>query len=183
MILPMSDQQIETRVTTPQGEISFQEYFVKERWAREVTAVRFAGIEQSTPAPGVMEAIRRADAIVVCPSNPITSIGPILGVPGILAALKETAALVVGVSPLIGASAVSGPAHKLMAACGFEASALGVAKYYRDFLDTLLIADEDKNKIAPIEKLGVRAVATAIRMASLDDKRHLARQVLASAAK
>ena len=182
-ILPMSDERIETRVTTPQGEISFQEYFVKERWAREVTAVSFAGIEQSTPAPGVVEVIRSAETVIVCPSNPITSIGPILGVPGILAALKETAALVVGVSPLIGASAVSGPAHKLMAACGFEASALGVAKCYRDFLDTLLIADEDKNKIAPIEKLGVRAVATAIRMASLDDKRRLARQVLASAAK
>jgi len=182
-ILPMADQRIETRVTTPQGEISFQEYFVKERWAREVTAVRFAGIDQSTPAPGVAEAVRGAEAVILCPSNPITSIGPILAVPGIRAALRETAAAVVGVSPIIGTSAVSGPAHKLMIACGFEASALGVARCYQEFLDALLIAEEDKDKITPIEKHGVGAVAAAIRMASLDDKRRLARQVLASAAK
>jgi LPPG:FO 2-phospho-L-lactate transferase len=182
-ILPMSDERIETRVTTPQGEISFQEYFVKERWAREVTAVGFAGIDQSTPAPGVIEAIRNAEAVIICPSNPITSIGPILGVPGIRAALKEVEAPVVGVSPIIGTSAVSGPAHRLMLACGFEASAFGVAQCYRDFVDTLLIAEEDKDKIARIEKLGLRAVTTAIRMVSLGDKRRLARQVLASAVK
>jgi len=182
-ILPMSDQRIESRVTTPQGEISFQEYFVKERWAREVTAVRFAGIEQSTPAPGVIEAIHNAESVIVCPSNPITSIGPILGVPGIRSALRETSAPVIGVSPIIGASAVSGPAHKLMLACGFEASALGVAHCYRNFLDTLVIAGEDKDEIGAIEKLGLLAVTTAIRMAFLGDKRRLARQVLASAVK
>jgi len=182
-ISPMSDERIETRVATPQGEISFQEYFVKERWAREVTAVRFAGIEQSTPAPGVIEAIHNAESVIVCPSNPITSIGPILGVPGIRSALRETDAPVVGVSPIIGASAVSGPAHKLMLACGFEASALGVAQCYREFLDTLLIAEEDKDKIERIEKLGLRAITTTIRMASLGDKRRLARQVLASGTK
>ena len=177
-ILPMSDQRIETRVTTPQGEISFQEYFVKERWAREVTAVRFAGIEQSTPAPGVIEAIRNAESVIVCPSNPITSIGPILGVPGIRAALREIDAPVVGVSPIIGASAVSGPAHKLMAACGFEASALGVAKCYRDFVDTLLIAEEDKDKIEAIAEMNIKTVCTNIRMINLSDKRCLAQRVL-----
>ena len=182
-ILPMSDERIETRVTTPAGEISFQEYFVKERWTPEVTAVRFAGAEQSVPAPGIIEAIRGAAAIIICPSNPITSIGPILAVPGVREALSETDAPVVGVSPIIGASAVSGPAHKLMIACGLEASAFGVAQCYRDFIDVLFIADKDQKMIGPIEKLGLRAVAAVIRMASLDDKRRLARQVLASAAK
>lgn len=182
-IVPMSDERIETRVTTPAGEISFQEYFVKERWAPEVTAVRFAGIDQSMPAPAIIEAIRCADAIIICPSNPITSIGPILGVPGIRSALKETTAPVVGVSPIIGVSAISGPAHKLMIACGLEASAVGVAQCYRDFLDALLIAEEDKEEITQIETAGVRAVVTGIRMASSDDKRRLGRQVLASVAK
>ncbi len=183
VIFPMSDERIETRVTTAEGEISFQEYFVKERWARAATAVRFAGIEASRPAPGVIEAIRHAEAVIVCPSNPITSIGPILGVPGIRAALIETTAPVVGVSPIIGASAVSGPAHRLMASCGFEASALGVAECYRDFLDILLVAEEDRDRAAAIERLELRAVAARIRMASLDDKRRLARQVLACAVK
>lgn len=182
-ILPMSNQRIETRVTTPQGEISFQEYFVKERWTPEVTAIRFAGVDQSVPAPGVVEAIRNADAVVICPSNPITSIGPILAVPGIRSALKETTAPVVGVSPIIGAAAISGPADKLMIACGREASAVGVARCYWDFMDTLLIAEEDESMIEPIEKIGFHAVGTTIRMVSLDDKRRLARRVLASAAK
>ena len=182
-ILPMSNQRIETRVTTPQGEISFQEYFVKERWTPEVTAIRFAGVDQSVPAPGVVEAIRNADAVVICPSNPITSIGPILAVPGISSALKETTAPVVGVSPIIGAAAISGPADKLMIACGREASAVGVARCYWDFMDTLLIAEEDESMIEPIDKIGFHAVGTTIRMVSLDDKRRLARRVLASAAK
>jgi LPPG:FO 2-phospho-L-lactate transferase len=148
-----------------------------------VSAVRFDVFVLSTSAPGVIEAIHNAESVIVCPSNPITSIGPILGVPGIRSALRETDAPVVGVSPIIGASAVSGPAHKLMLACGFEASALGVAQCYREFLDTLLIAEEDKDKIERIEKLGLRAITTTIRMASLGDKRRLARQVLASGTK
>ncbi|HET9550110.1 MAG TPA: 2-phospho-L-lactate transferase CofD family protein, partial [Candidatus Binatia bacterium] len=117
------------------------------------------------------------------PSNPITSIGPILAVPGIRSALTASSAPKVGVSPLIGASAISGPAHKLMKACGREASALGVALGYEDFLDTLLIAAEDKNMMEPITKLRLHAVATDIRMTSSSDKRRLARQVLALAGK
>jgi len=180
-ILPMSDQRIETRVTTPQGEISFQEFFVKERWAPEVSAVRFAGAEKSQAAPGVLDAIRHADTILVCPSNPITSIGPILSVPGIRAALTESTAPVIAVSPIIGATAISGPAHKLMIACGLEASAFGVAKCYAEFLDTLLIADEDSGLREQIESLNVAVITTKIRMPSLADKRRLARQLLALA--
>ena len=182
-ILPMSDERIETRISTARGEISFQEFFVKHRWAPEVSAVRFAGAEKSQPAPAVLDAIRHADAIIVCPSNPITSIGPILAVPGIRAALTDSVAPVLGVSPIIGTAAISGPARKLMLACGFKASALGVAECYSDFLDKLLIADEDSALREPIESLDIMVIPTDIRMAGLADKRRLARQLLALAQK
>lgn len=178
-ILPMSDERVETRVMTPQGELSFQEYFVRERWSSEVTAVRFAGAEKSRPAPGVLEAIRHAKAVVVCPSNPITSIGPILAVPGIRAALCECSAPIVAVSPIIGAAALSGPAHRLLIASGLDASALGVARCYADFIDSFLIADEDRSLIPAIEQLRIGAMAGNIRMPDLTAKRRLARQVLA----
>lgn len=178
-ILPMSDQRIETRVSTPQGELSFQEFFVRERWVPEVISVRFVGADKAPPAPGVIEAIDDAQAVIVCPSNPITSIGPILAVPGIRAALEQTGAPVVGVSPLIGGAAISGPAHKLMVASGFAASVVGVAECYKEFLDTLLIANEDGASAARIETLGVAPVASDIRMATLADKRRLAGEVLA----
>jgi LPPG:FO 2-phospho-L-lactate transferase len=182
-ILPMSDDRVETWVGTPQGEISFQEFFVKEGSAREVIGVRFDGAEISEPAPGVIEAIERANAIIVCPSNPITSIGPILAVPRIHAVLKEVKAPVVGVSPIIGQVAISGPAHKLMIACGREASVVGVAECYDDFLDTLLIAHEDRGRAGEIDRLYIEVVPTDIRMTSLVEKRRLAREVLALARK
>jgi LPPG:FO 2-phospho-L-lactate transferase len=182
-ILPMSDDRIETRVQTAAGEISFQEFFVKERWAPDVRAVRFVGAEQSRPAPGVLEAIRRAEAIIVCPSNPITSIGPILAVPGIRAALEQIEAPVVGVSPIIGAAAISGPAHKLLRTAGWQASALGVARCYRGFLDNFMIAAEDESIAAEIQSLGIETRCANIRMTSLADKRRLATEVLAWATK
>jgi len=179
-ILPMSNQRIETRIMTPQGELSFQEFFVKEHWSREVTAVRFAGSEESHPAPAVLQAILAATAIVVCPSNPITSIRPMLSVPGIRAALQESEAPVIAISPIIGTTAISGPADKLMVASGFEPSALGVARCYADFLDTLLI-DDDDGKVwrDPVERLDIRVVTTNIRMVDLAGKRRLARELLA----
>jgi len=182
-ILPMSDDWFETRVKTPSGEIPFQEFFVKKRWAPDVLAVRFVGVEQARPAPGVLDAIRHAEAIIICPSNPITSIGPILAVPGIRAALEEAEVPVVGVSPMIGAAAISGPAHKLMLASGVQASALGVAKFYKDFLDKLLIAVEDTGIARDIEGLGISTFCTNIRMTSMTDKKRLAREVLASVEK
>lgn len=182
-ILPMSDQRIETRVQTPEGELSFQEFFVKLRWAPDVISVRFIGVEQAQPAPAVLEAIRSAEAVIVCPSNPITSIGPILAVPGISAALEQADARVIGVSPLIGSAAISGPAHKLMVASGLTASVVGVAQCYREFLDTLLIASDDSASGVLIKALGVAPVVSDIRMATLADKRRLACEVLALARK
>lgn len=178
-ILPMSDDRIETRVTTREGEMSFQEFFVKERWTPEVLAVDFAGAAQSRPAPGVLEAVRDAEGIIVCPSNPITSLGPILAVPGLRAALKETAARIIGVSPMIGTTAISGPAHKLMLASGREPSASGVAEGYDDFLDAFLIAEEDSCLAQRIESLQIEVVCTNIRMPTRAEKQRLAREVLA----
>jgi len=177
-ILPMSDQRVETRVTTPLGEISFQEFFVKQRWSLDVSAIRYAGVEQSRPAAGVLETIHNARAIVICPSNPITSIGPILAVPGIRNALRSTGTPIIGVSPLIGSTAVSGPAHKLLQAVGLEPSTLGVAVCYRDFLKLLFIADDDQHLSRQIEALGVGVRTTDIRMPSVPDKRRLALEIL-----
>lgn len=179
VIIPMSDDRVETRIVTPKGEIPFQDFFVKERWAAEVKEISFVGAERSQPAPGVIDAIQEAAAVIICPSNPATSIGPILAVPGIRAALKKTEAPVLAVSPIIQGAPVNGPAHKLMAAMGFEVSAFGVAKAYADFLDMILVAPEDRGLQERIKELGVRTVATSIHMHSLTDKRRLAREVLA----
>jgi LPPG:FO 2-phospho-L-lactate transferase len=178
-ILPMSDDRIETRVQTARGEISFQEFFVKERWAPEVLAVRFDGAEKSRPAPGVLDAIAKAEAVIVCPSNPITSISSILAVPGIRGALETSTAPVLAVSPIVGTVALSGPAHKLMIACGFEASPSGVARVYAGFLDKFVIAQQDCRDAEQIESLGVKVVCTDILMNSLASKKRLAAEVLA----
>ena len=178
-IIPMSDDRVETRLVTAAGEISFQEYFVKRHWKDEVKEVSFAGAERSQPAPGVLDAIRRAEAVIVCPSNPVTSIAPILAVPGIRKVLQETRSPVVAISPIIQRLALSGPAHRLMAAAGYEASAAGVAKAYADFLGTIMIAPEDKDLKERIEAMGVKTVVSPIRLDSLDDKRRVAREVLA----
>ncbi|MBI3060078.1 MAG: 2-phospho-L-lactate transferase [Deltaproteobacteria bacterium] len=177
-VIPMSDDRVETRVVTPEGEISFQEYFVKRHWADEVKKVFFAGEKKSRPAPGVLDAIRRAQAVILCPSNPITSIAPILSVPGIKGALQETKAAIVAVSPIVEGAPVSGPADKLMAAMGMEVSAFGVAKAYADFLDRIVIAPADENLKGRIEALGIKISVFPIRMDSLEDKRRVARELL-----
>jgi LPPG:FO 2-phospho-L-lactate transferase len=178
-ILPMSDDRIETRVQTDEDEISFQEYFVKHCWLPEVKRVYYAGIDHSRPAAGVNEAFEKASAVIICPSNPVTSIGPILRVPGIRNALTETSIPVIAVSPIIGQSAISGPAHKLMSAIGAEPSASGVAELYADLVDSFVIDSDDAEAKHRIETLGIKVFTTSIRMPFLSDKRRLAREVLA----
>ena len=129
-VLPMSDQPVRTRILGPDGWLTFQEYFVREKAQVEVRAVDYAGAAAAAPAPGVLDAIAGADAVLVCPSNPITSVGPILAVPGLVEALGATPATVVAVSPIVGGAAVSGPAGRLMAAAGLPVSAAGVARAY-----------------------------------------------------
>lgn len=180
-LLPMSNDGVETRVETPLGELSFEEYFVRERHQVQVSRVRFVGADQARPAPGVLESIDSADTILLAPSNPITSMGPILAVPGIRAALRATPAPVAGVSPIVGGAAVSGPAAALMELHGFPATATGVARAYADFLDVLVVDSRDSGEIESIEALGLRALATNTIMATEEDRAALAAFVLEAA--
>ena len=177
-VLPMTDAAVETRVMTPGGELNFQEYFVRERWQPEATGVRFFGSEAARPAAGVLEAIHKADAVLIAPSNPITSIGPILAVPGVREVLRETPAPVVAVSPIVDGAAVSGPAGKLMQSQGLPVSVEGVARAYADFLDALIIDERDACGASAVESLGIVVSATKTIMQCSSDKEALARATL-----
>jgi LPPG:FO 2-phospho-L-lactate transferase len=175
-ILPMTDDRVETRVLTDDGELNFQEYFVREHYQVAVRGVRFEGAERAQPAPGVLEAIAHAEAVVIAPSNPITSIGPILAVPGIRQALRQTRAPAAAISPIIGGAAVSGPAGELMQTQGLPVSVAGVTRCYADFLD-LLIADEHDSALGtPVEGIAMRYTSTLMK--SEADKTALAQAVL-----
>jgi LPPG:FO 2-phospho-L-lactate transferase len=175
-ILPMSDDRVETRVLAQDGELSFQEFFVRERYRPSVHTVRFAGAGQARPAPGVLPAIANADAVMVAPSNPVTSIGPILAVPGIREALKQCKAPVAGISPIIGSTAVSGPAGELMRAQGLPVSIAGVVRCYAGFLDLLIADERDAAFGSHVEGIEVRYTSTVMK--SEADKAALARSVL-----
>jgi LPPG:FO 2-phospho-L-lactate transferase len=173
-VLPMSNNRVETRVMSSVGDLSFQEYFVRERFQVEVQEVRYAGADAARAAPGVVEAIMRADAVFIAPSNPITSIGPLLAIGEIREALKKTSATVVAISPIVCGAAVSGPAGALMHAHGLPVSADGVAEYYRDFLDVLIIDQQDASTTP--QRLGEIEIASANTMMKLmADKAALAR--------
>ncbi len=178
--LPMSDQRITTRILTPNGALHFQEYLVQRHAVDPVEGVRFEGIEAARPAPGVLEAIAQADAIILAPSNPIVSIGSILAVPGIRAALHETPAPVVAISPIVGGAPIKGPADKLMSGLGLEVSAAGVAACYRDFLDVLVIDQRDAALAPAIEAQGCRVIVMDTIMRGLPEKEALARAALAA---
>jgi len=174
-LLPASDDPLQTYVLSGGRQMLFQEYMVKRKTRPTVQGVVFRGTESARPARHVREAIARAKGIIVCPSNPIVSIGAILAVPGIKSALKKTRAKVVGISPIVGGKTVKGPADKLMKAVGIEASALGVAECYGDFLDTLIIDRVDRPLAPDIEALGIRVIVMNTLMRTLDDKVRLAR--------
>jgi LPPG:FO 2-phospho-L-lactate transferase len=180
-ILPMSDQPVATHIQTPIGLLHFQEYMVKRRCADEVLDVAFVGVNESQPAPGVLDAFKDAEAILIAPSNPIVSIGSILAVPGIHDMLHETSGMVVAVSPIVGGAPIKGPADKLMRGLGMEVSAVGVARCYRDFLDVLVIDEQDAHLLSRIEDLGIPTVATNTIMRDSAAKAALARKVLEAA--
>ncbi|MEX2245479.1 MAG: 2-phospho-L-lactate transferase [Dehalococcoidia bacterium] len=177
-LLPMSDDRVRTIVETDVGELAFQEYFVKRRTEDAVRAVRFDGIDAARPAPGVIDAIARADAVILAPSNPVVSIGPVLGVEGVREALRETHAPVVAVSPIIGGRTVKGPADRMMASLGMTPTAAGVAEAYQDFLDVLVIDEEDRDLAPAVEAAGVRAVVAPTIMHGPVEKLALAEVVL-----
>ena len=177
-VLPMSDARVETRVQTPSGELSFEEYFVQRWYQDPVESVRFAGVENATPAPGVVEAIQSASAVLLAPSNPVTSIGPILAVPGIRDALRSTRAPIAAISPIIGSAAVSGPAGILMAAQRMEVSIRGVADAYHDFLDVLIADEQDAPAANELKRRGYRVHCARTIMRTAQDKAELARTSL-----
>ena len=177
-ILPMSDSRVETRVDTPSGELSFEEYFVQRWYQDPVNSVRFAGATDAEAAPGVIDAILNADAVIIAPSNPVTSIGPILSVPGIREALHSARGKVAAVSPIVGNAPVAGPAGILMTAQGLPCSIAGVAKAYEDFLDLLICDTRDARAAEALRKGGLRAQCAQTIMRTSDDRAALARTVL-----
>ena len=175
---PMSDQPVRTRILGPDGWLDFQEYFVRDKAQTEVRDVAYVGAATAAPAPGVLDAIRDARAVVVCPSNPITSIGPILAVPGLAAALEGARARVVAVSPIIGDAPVSGPAGRLMASRGLPVSAAGVARAYAPWLDALVVDERAPAAADELRAGGVEAIVTDTLMTGRDAETRLAARVL-----
>jgi len=180
-VLPMSNSRVETRVDTPIGELSFEEYFVQRWYQDPVKSVRFAGASDAEPAPGVIDAITNADAVLIAPSNPVTSIGPILAVPGIHEALLHTRGKVAAVSPIIGNAPVAGPAGILMEAQGLPCSIAGVAQAYAEFLDILICDTRDSRAAETLRQTGLRVQCTQTIMRSAEDKAALAQETLSLA--
>jgi LPPG:FO 2-phospho-L-lactate transferase len=177
-ILPMSDDPIPTMIDSNEGPLHFQEYLVKRRAEPVVNGIRFLGAESARPAPGVLEAIRDAGRIVICPSNPLISIGPILAVPEIRDQLRANKEKVFAVCPIVGGKSLKGPSDKMLAQLGHEATALGVAKLYANFTGTFIIDPADQALAGPIEALGMKVAMLPTVMKTRTQKRKLARALL-----
>jgi LPPG:FO 2-phospho-L-lactate transferase len=180
-IIPVTNDRLRTQIRTDEGLLDFQEYFVHRRTEGHLREVVFEGADKASPAPGVIEAIAEASAVIITPSNPLVSVGPILSVTGLRDALKSTPARLVAVSPLVGGRALKGPADRMLRDQGMEANAVSIARIYQDFLDLLVIDDVDKDLKPQIEALGVDVVVTDTIMASMEKKSALARTVIEAA--
>lgn len=181
-VLPMSNERVRTVVHTEAGALPFQEYFVKQRSEGQVSKVEFSGIETAQAAPGVVNAIHGADLIILPPSNPIVSIGPILSLPGVRQALRDTPAPVVAISPLVAGKPIKGPADRMLAGLGIEVSSVGVATLYQDFVDTFVLDRQDiEHDPAPrerLEKMGLAVIVTDTVMNDMDKSVALAQTVI-----
>jgi LPPG:FO 2-phospho-L-lactate transferase len=178
-LVPVTDDPLRTRVQLADGpEVGFQEYFVRLRHQVAVSGIRFEGAEQAAPGPGVLEALEGGDPIVVCPSNPVVSIGPMVAVPGILDLLERRRDRVIGVSPIVAGAAIKGPADRLLVEMGFESSVVGVARWYASWMGTLVIDEADAPLAAAVEAEGVRCIVAPTIMSDLDRSTALARTVL-----
>ena len=180
-IAPMSNDPVRTIVTTADGDLAFQHYFVRERCTPVITGVRFEGADRARPAPGFVKALDdpALSAVIICPSNPLLSIDPILALPGIRQTLTDLAAPVIAVSPIVKGMAIKGPAAKMMAELGMEASVVAVARHYRGLVDGLVIDRQDENSRAAVERLGMEVLVTNTIMETLDDRIELAKICLA----
>lgn len=182
-LVPVTDDDVATRIRTTDGrDLHFQEYWVRERAAPEVAAIELAGRDSARPAPGVVDALANADAVLVAPSNPVVSIDTILAVPGVREAVTATRAPVVGVSPIVGGGVVRGMADRLLPAIGVEVSPVGVARHYAEFLDGWVVDERDAASLSQIERLGLAATATDTLMDQPGVAAALARTMLAVAA-
>jgi LPPG:FO 2-phospho-L-lactate transferase len=183
-LVPMTDDPVATVVETADGPLAFQHYFVREQCEPAVTGFRFDGIERARPHPDIIAALRdpALEAVVITPSNPFVSIDPILSLPGMRAALAACAAPIVAVSPIVGGQAIKGPAAKMFRELGFAATALDVARHYVGLIDGFVFDTVDAAAEADIRALGFATLATGTVMASLDDRKRLADEVLAFAA-
>jgi LPPG:FO 2-phospho-L-lactate transferase len=177
-ILPMSDDPVPTMLQTDEGRMHLQDYFVRRRCEPRLSAIEFENAAQARPAPGVIDAIAEANAIVIAPSNPLISIGPILAVPGIRGALRATRSRVIAISPLVGGKSLKGPSDKMMAELGHDVSVAGVARLYQDICATLVMDEADADQRAAVEALDMRAVVASTAMRDIEDKERLARAVL-----
>jgi len=178
LLIPMCNEPVETYIKTPNETMHFEEYFIKHQCAPEVIGVEFKGIQHAKPVEGVLEYIKEAKKIIICPSNPIVSIGTILGVSGLKEALIKAKDKIYAISPIIKGAPVKGPADKLMKSVGFEASCVGVAKYYKDILGNFIIDNEDDNLKSKIENLGINTYCFDTLMTNIQKKEALARFVI-----
>ena len=187
-IIPATNDRLRTKIRTDAGLIDFQEFFVKRRASDPVREIIFDGADSARPADGVLKAIAAADAVLVTPSNPLLSIAPILAVPGLRDALRDTQAKVVAVSPIVGGAAIKGPAARMLRDQGLEASAVTVARLYADFLDAIVIDSVDADLAPQIEAVdppdgrqGMAVTVTDTIMSSMERKAALARATLRAA--
>jgi LPPG:FO 2-phospho-L-lactate transferase len=183
-VLPMSDDVVSTSVLTDKGVLAFQHYFVRERCAPAVRGFVFSGAEHARPHPELMRLLgsRELGAVVICPSNPFLSIDPLLALPGVREALRQCAAPVIAVSPIVGGEAIKGPTAKILRELKLPCSPVAVAEHYRDLIDGFVLDQIDETHIPAIEALGIHAIAAPTIMRSLDDRERLARACLSFAA-
>jgi LPPG:FO 2-phospho-L-lactate transferase len=179
-LTPMTDQKVRTKIVSGSRTIDFQEYLVKNEMKDEVTDVIFRGAGGANPASGVIEALTRADRIIVCPSNPILSIGPMLAIPSIRKAICERRVEAVAISPIIAGKTLKGPADRVLVSKGYEASVRGVAEYYDGLIDRIVIDKADTAQRSVLEKLGLEVTVADTVMKSLEDSVELAKVVLGS---
>ncbi len=177
-ILPMSDDPVPTIIDSNEGPLHFQEYLVKRRAEPVVQGIRFEGADSARPAPGVLEAIHDADRIIICPSNPLISIGPVLAVPYVRELLRARREKVFAVCPIVGGKSLKGPSDKMLAQLGHQPTALGVAKLYADFTRTFVIDPADRAQVGAISALGMKVAILPTVMKTLSQKRKLARALL-----
>ena len=177
-IVPMSDDPVRTVAVTDEGELPFQAYFVRRHCEPKLCELRFEGAETAQPSPGFHDALERARALIICPSNPFLSIQPILALKGVKGRIEDLSVPKIAVSPIVGGRAIKGPAAKILHELGREASCVEIAREYRGLCDTLVIDDVDRNRADEIERLGIRAQITGTVMTTDADRAALARHIL-----